>query len=142
MHPSRWGDPAAATALPEATRGLVELALGVRDTPAASAVTLPAPSIDAAILDDFRRLLGDEHVLTEDDVRRLRTRGKSTPDLLKQRLGDLSDAPDAVVRPGSHGDVQAVIELAVRHHVALRSEGRRVGKEGGSTARHRGSPSH
>src|SRR3546814_19079102 len=100
MHPSRWGDPAAATALPEATRGLVELALGVRDTPAASAVTLPAPSIDAALLDDFRRLLGDEHVLTEDDVRRLRPPGKTTPDLLQTRPADLTTAPDAVVRPG------------------------------------------
>nr|WP_179503900.1 FAD-binding oxidoreductase [Nocardioides daedukensis] len=138
MHPSRWGDPAAATALPEATRGLVELALGVRDTPAASAVTLPAPSIDAAILDDFRRLLGDEHVLTEDDVRRLRTRGKSTPDLLKQRIGDLSDAPDAVVRPGSHDDVQAVIELAVRHHVALVPFGGGTSVTGGLVARREG----
>ncbi len=28
MHPTRWGDPAAAGPLPEAARGLVELAFG------------------------------------------------------------------------------------------------------------------
>ena len=43
--------------------------------------------------------LDPDHVLTDDETRRLRTRGKSTPDLLRQRAGDLSDAPDAVVLP-------------------------------------------
>jgi len=34
MHPQRWGDPAAATPLPEATRGLVEMAFGLDERPA------------------------------------------------------------------------------------------------------------
>ena len=59
--------------------------------------------------------LGAEHVLIDDETRRLRTRGKSTPDLLKARAGDLADAPDAVVRPGSHEDVEAVLAWAVDH---------------------------
>ena len=29
MHPQRWGDPAAAAALPESARGLIELAFGL-----------------------------------------------------------------------------------------------------------------
>ena len=30
MHPQRWGDPAAATELPESALGLVELAFGLQ----------------------------------------------------------------------------------------------------------------
>ena len=42
MHPTRWGDPAAATALPDAARGLIEMAFGIDERPAVAEVTLPA----------------------------------------------------------------------------------------------------
>ena len=119
MHPTRWGDPAAATALPEAARGLVELAFGLEDRPAVEDPALPAPALDPAVVDELRVSLGAAHVLTDDVTRRLRTRGKSTPDLLRARSGDLADAPDVVVRPGSADDVEAVLAIAVRHHVAV-----------------------
>jgi len=138
MHPSRWGDPAAAGPLPESTRGLVELAFGLHDTPAVPEVTLPAVGVSTDVLDELTALLGAEHVLTDDATRRLRTRGKSTPDLLRQRSGDLSDAPDAVVRPGTHDEVQALIELAVRHQVALVPFGGGTSVTGGLVARREG----
>jgi alkyldihydroxyacetonephosphate synthase len=119
MHPQRWGDPAAAAPLPESTRGLVELAFGgIKDTSATDSYALPATLSDA-LLDGLRTVVGADQVLTDDDVRRLRTRGKSTPDLLRARSGDLSDAPDAVVRPGSHDEVVALIAWAVENEVAL-----------------------
>src|SRR3954453_17651635 len=99
MHPQRWGDPASPPDLPQTARGLIELAFGLAETPAATAVVLPEPGLAAELLGSLRGVVGDEHVLTDDETRRLRTRGKSTPDLLKARSGDLSDAPDAVVRP-------------------------------------------
>jgi alkyldihydroxyacetonephosphate synthase len=138
MHPSRWGDPAAAAPLPESTQGLVELAFGVHDTPAAESVTLPPVGLASDILDELISLLGKENVLTDDATRRLRTRGKSTPDLLRQRSGDLSDAPDAVVRPGTHDEVQALIALAVKHHVALVPFGGGTSVTGGLVARREG----
>ena len=119
MHPQRWGDPAAATALPESARGLVELAFGLADTPAVADAPLPAGVLGDDLLAGLRELLGAEHVLVDDEVRRLRTRGKSTPDLLRARAGDLSDAPDAVVRPGGHDDVVAVLAYAAAHRVAV-----------------------
>ncbi len=79
MHPTRWGDPAAATALPETARGLVELAFGLEDSPAVEEPALPAPTLDPAVVDALREALGDAHVLADDATRRLRTRGKSTP---------------------------------------------------------------
>lgn len=138
MHPQRWGDPARAAALPEVARGLVELAFGVHDTRAAAPAAPPAPRLDDALLDDLRARLGAEHVRTDDDTRRLRTRGKSTPDLLLARAGDLGDAPDAVVRPGSHDDVVAVLAWAVEHHVAVVPFGGGTSVTGGLVARHDG----
>src|SRR5689334_12062708 len=119
MHPSRWRDPARAAALPETARGLVELAFGLDDRPAVEHPPLPEPHLPAAALAALTDLLGAEHVRLDDDTRRLRTRGKSTPDLLKARAGDLTDAPDAVVRPDTHEDVAAVLAIAVEHHLAV-----------------------
>ena len=113
MHPQRWGDPARAAALPESARGLVELAFGLDPRPVVADAPLPPSGLDDALLDALRETLGAEHVRTDDDARRLRTRGKSTPDLLRARAGDLGDAPDAVVRPGDHDDVAAVLAWAV-----------------------------
>ena len=96
--------------------------------PAAGAVA--APALDARCSPGSRGIVGDEHVLTDDDLRRRRTRGKSTPDLLRSRAGDFADAPDAVVRPGGHDEVAAVLAYAAAHRVALVPFG-------GGTSRHR-----
>ena len=138
MHPQRWGSPAAAADLPDTARGLVELAFGIRPTPAVDDAAVPAPALDGAVLDALRAAVGAEHVLLDDDVRRLRTRGKSTPDLLRARQGDLSDAPDAVVRPASHEDVAAVLAVAVEHHLAVVPFGGGTCVTGGLAARRDG----
>src|SRR6476659_9546531 len=138
MHPQRWGDPAAATAPPETARGLIEMAFGIEERPAVEAPPLPAPAIDAALLDGLRDLVGAGHVLVDDATRRLRTRGKSTPDLLRARSGDLADAPDAVVRPGTHDEVAGVLAFAVEHHLAVVPFGGGTSVTGGLVARREG----
>ena len=138
MHPSRWGDPAAATDLPDAARGLIEMVFGLDERPAVDDVKLPEPGIAPALVAGLRDLLGADHVLTDDESRRLRTRGKSTPDLLRQRSGDLTDAPDAVVRPGTHDEVAAVLAFAVEHHLAVVPFGGGTSVTGGLVARREG----
>ena len=101
-------------------------------------VRLPEPGIEPSLVAGLRELLGAEHVLTDDETRRLRTRGKSTPDLLRQRAGDLSDAPDAVVRPGTHDEVAAVLAFAVDHHLAVVPFGGGTSVTGGLVARREG----
>lgn len=118
-HPQRWGDPAAATPLTEAARGLIELAFGLDERSAVDSPDVPAGSLDEALLDGLRTVVGPDHVLVDDETRRRRTRGKSTPDLLRARSGDLTDAPDAVVRPGTHDDVVALLAYAVEHRIAV-----------------------
>ena len=75
---------------------------------------------------------------TDDETRRLRTRGKSTPDLLRARSGDLDDAPDAVVRPDTHDEVAAVLALAVEQHLAVVPFGGGTSVTGGLVARRDG----
>src|SRR5689334_16848461 len=116
MHPQRWGDPAHAAPLPKGARGLVEMVFGAAGAPAATApVATPVPpsGLTADVLADLADVVGEQHVRTDDDTRRLRTRGKSTPDLLRARAGDLADAPDAVVRPASHDEVERLLAVAV-----------------------------
>ena len=139
MHPSRWGDPARAAALPAEARGLVEHGLRrrrpARRTAGAARAVRDRPRTCSPKL---AGILGAEHVRTDDDTRRLRTRGKSTPDLLRARSGDLSDAPDAVVRPSSHEEVAAVLDLAVEHHLAVVPFGGGTSVTGGLVARREG----
>jgi len=139
MHPQRWGDPAEAAPLPETTRGLADAFLGgTHDTPAVESVQLPAPALSPELLDSLQEVLGADAVLTDDESRRLRTRGKSTPDLLRARSGDLADAPDVVVRPSSHEDVAAILAWAVEHHVAVVPFGGGTSVTGGLAARREG----
>ena len=64
MHPQRWGDPAAATELPDSARGLIELAFGLEETPASSSLSPPASALSDGLLASLRGVLGGEHVLT------------------------------------------------------------------------------
>ncbi|CAI9405891.1 FAD-binding oxidoreductase [Nocardioides sp. T2.26MG-1] len=138
MHPSRWGDPTRARPLPDEARGLVEMVFGVDDRPAVEHPPLAPSTLPADLVAALREVVGAEHVLTDDETRRLRTRGKSTPDLLRARAGDLTDAPDAVVRPGSHDEVAAVLAFAVEHHLAVVPFGGGTSVTGGLVARREG----
>ena len=138
MHPQRWGDPARAAALPSSALGLVELAFGSRERPAVAGARPPAPGLADELVAGLRAIVGAEHVLVDDATRTLRTRGKSTPDLLRARAGDLDDAPDAVVRPDGHGEVAALLEWATEHEVAVVPFGGGTCVTGGLAARRDG----
>lgn len=138
MHPQRWGDAALAGPLPESTQGLVDYAFGSASTPAIESVSLPTSGLARGLVEGLGAIVGADHVLTDDATRRLRTRGKSTPDLLKARTGDLADAPDAVVRPGSHDEVVALLAWAVENHVAVVPFGGGTSVTGGLVARREG----
>ena len=102
MHWSRWGDPAQAGPLSESAFELVDAFLGTSPAPAVDPeqVRLSA-ALDERLLTELAGIVGAEHVLTDHETRLHRTRGKSTPDLLRLRGGDGSDSPDAVVRPAT-----------------------------------------
>ncbi|WP_336205870.1 FAD-binding oxidoreductase [Nonomuraea sp. LPB2021202275-12-8] len=119
---SGWGDPAKARELPEQVRRLLHDLLGVREPTAPAAalesVRLPPVALEPGQVRAFADLVGARHVLTSDEARVRHTRGKSTPDLLRMRAGDGTDAPDAVVLPGTHDEVLEVLRLCAAERVA------------------------
>ncbi|MEV4258543.1 FAD-binding oxidoreductase, partial [Spirillospora sp. NPDC049652] len=120
---SGWGDPARATPLPESVAGLLRDLLGVRPVEAPpltlDEVAVPASRLPEAARAALAEAVGAEHVRTDDETRVRHTRGKSTPDLLRIRAGQAEDAPDAVVLPGSHDEVLAVLAACAAHKVAV-----------------------
>ncbi|GAB1325885.1 FAD-binding oxidoreductase [Streptomyces sennicomposti] len=120
---SGWGDPAKAAPLPETVTALLRDLLGVKPRGAAPLalmeIAVPEPPLTAAA----RRALadaagGEEHVRADAESRIRHTRGKSTPDLLRIREGDVTDLPAAVVLPASHDDVLAVLRACAAHDLA------------------------
>ncbi|MGN9844737.1 FAD-binding oxidoreductase [Nonomuraea sp. H19] len=120
---SGWGDPAKSRELPEKVRELLHDLLGVRPprAPAATleSVRLPPVALPPPLLQELAGVVAAEHVLTTHEARVRHTRGKSTPDLLRMRAGDGSDAPDAVVLPGSHEEVEELLRLCTRERIAV-----------------------
>jgi len=57
----------------------------------------------------FVELLGEENVRADRESRLRRAGGKSYLDLLRRREGDASDAPDAVVLPGTTDETAALL---------------------------------
>ncbi|MFD9792950.1 FAD-binding oxidoreductase [Streptomyces sp. NPDC059070] len=120
---SGWGDPAKAAPLPEQVVGLLRELLGVRpaDAPAKDlAAVAPRPGrLTGAASAALAAAVGEEFVRTDDETRVRHTRGKSTPDLLRVRAGEVDDAPDAVLLPADHDEVLAVLRACTEHRVAV-----------------------
>ncbi|WP_082801375.1 FAD-binding oxidoreductase [Herbidospora cretacea] len=120
---SGWGDPGKATGLDPAVRELLAESLGVVPPAGEPAgfgdVRLPATELSPFVLDSLRSIVGAEQVRTDADARIRHTRGKSTPDLLKMRMGDGSDAPDAVVLPASHHEIAGLLSVCTAERVAV-----------------------
>ncbi len=120
---SGWGDPGRHAPLSAELRALVEAALGMarRDTPAVpfDAVRLAPTRLRATVRTALCEAAGADHVLEDRRSRILHCAGKSTSDLLRIRGGDADLATDAVVRPGGHDDVLAVLRACARHRVAV-----------------------
>jgi len=119
---------------------LIDAVFGTEPQPTVelSAVTLPDPGLSPERVAELRALVGEEHVLLDHESRVRHTRGKSTPDLLRIRHGDGSDAPDAVVLPADHDEVLGVVEWCSDLSVALVPFGGGTSVVGGLAAKRDG----
>ena len=63
--------------------------------------------------------MGDDHVSDARFDRLMATGGAAFVDYARRRSGVVDDAPDLVVRPGSHEDVLRVLTVARTHRVAV-----------------------
>lgn len=121
---SGWGDPAKAAPLPETVTGLLRDWLGVKprtaEPVALTDITVPEPGLEPAALQALSDAVGgQEHVRTDAESRIRHTRGKSTPDLIRMREGEVDDIPAAVVLPADHDDVVAALGVCAEHGLAV-----------------------
>jgi len=122
MRPYRWGDPATEVPLPaaaEAALGYLGAHSPEHPPVAPGDATLPDTALSATVRKALEAAVGESNVTSDQLARVAHTRGWSTPDLIRLRLGDASDAPDAVVFPGSHDEVLRVLEICTEHRVAV-----------------------
>jgi len=121
MHPYLWGNPATPGELPAAAEELLS-ALGAVPPPPPVDINdtvLPASTLPEAAQAAIASVVGADNVSSSHDARVHHTRGFSTPDLLKLRSGDASDAPDAVVFPANHDEIVAVLKACSEHRIAV-----------------------
>jgi alkyldihydroxyacetonephosphate synthase len=120
---SGWGDPAERTTLPDELRKLLAGALGVRPPaiPPVAMVKLrpPASRLGAETVQRLSAIVGTGNASAEPEARIRHTRGRSTVDLLRLRVGDLDDAPDLVLSPGRHEEVLQLLRACSEDRVAV-----------------------
>src|SRR3954465_14048029 len=108
-----WGVDRDAMQLPGTAQGVIRGGRGVEEPPAPrvelEAIQLPPSRLDAAQRDRLAGIVGAEHVADDQLTRVSHAAGRSYPDLVRLRSGQLS-GPDAVVYPGSHDEVRALLE--------------------------------
>jgi alkyldihydroxyacetonephosphate synthase len=102
-----------SSAVPKAARRYLAKELGwtPRPTPpvAVAEIALTPSRLPEEARARFVELLGEENVRTDRESRLRRAGGKSYLDLLRRREGDASDAPDAVVLPGTTDETAALL---------------------------------
>ncbi|MFC9062803.1 FAD-binding oxidoreductase, partial [Streptomyces sp. NPDC057074] len=139
-----WGDPARATPLPDTVTGLLRELLGVKPRDAAplplAEIDVPASPLDETARRALTAAVGGraDDVRTDAETRVRHTRGKSTPDLLLMRTGDVTDTPAAVVLPDGHDEVLAVLEACAEHRLPVVPFGGGTSVVGGLAPGHRG----
>ncbi|MDT0327725.1 FAD-binding oxidoreductase [Nocardiopsis lambiniae] len=118
-----WGDPAKARELDPGLRDLIAQVLRARFTErppvAEERVELPPAALTGTDLAALAAVVGEEHVVDDDAARLRHSGGKSTPDLLLRRAGRADPAPDAVLYPADHGEVQRLLEVCSARRIAV-----------------------
>lgn len=97
-------------------------------------IALAEPALTEPDLEALRGLVGAGHVKTDRYERAFHARGKSYLDIVALRAGDLEQAPDAVVYPGTPEEVQLLVSHCDREKIALVPFGGGSSVVGGVTA--------
>ncbi|GAA2757798.1 FAD-binding oxidoreductase [Actinopolymorpha rutila] len=119
---ARWADP-EDTAVPSSKVPvwLVRRLGGLTPSPAVPVSDIPVPpsALPPAAADALRSAVGTAHVDLDAPARLAHAGGQSYLDLVRRRAGHEVAVPDAVVSPGSHDEVAAVLAVAGEHGFAV-----------------------
>lgn len=130
-----WGHSSTGYELPSTARKWLSREIGwiPRSTPPESlaSITTAATRLPDSTSAALIQIVGDDHVRTDGPSRLRRGAGRSYLDLIRRRGGDVSGLPDAVVLPGSHDEVLAVLFQCVDDDIAVTPFGGGTGVVGG-----------
>lgn len=117
-----WGTDGHDGPLPATSEAMLHAELGSaaangsrRDPVGIDAVTLPKIRLTKTARAALAAAVGADHVRDDDATRVLHSAGKSYPDLVKLRNGEVPAAPDVVVYPADHDEVAAVLAVCAAH---------------------------
>ncbi len=102
---------------------------------ALESVRLPPPKLAASTLAALRAACGEDAVRTSAAERVTHALGRSLPDLLRLRRGEIDAAPEAAVYPRDEGAVAAVLRIAADADLAVVPFGGGTSVVGGVDAR-------
>jgi len=119
-----WGEDGHDVALPEHALALLRSELGIDASAGAKPVALEEvrladSRLEASLRARLGQVVGEDHVCDDRATRVEHAAGRSYPDLVRLRTGDLAGAPDAVVAPGTAEQVGAVLAACSEARVAV-----------------------
>jgi alkyldihydroxyacetonephosphate synthase len=118
-----WGDPERAPSVGPTLLRLLRETVGTSPRPrppvALARVQLPATRLPEGARAQLQTLLGSDAVRDDHAERVVHAAGKGYPDLVRLRAGELPQAPDAVLYPGSAEQLGAVMALCAKHSIAV-----------------------
>lgn len=123
-----WGDPSEAHPLSDGAWETLRTEIGADPGTASPPVPIEEVVLSPSALEQaggtaaraaLEAVVGADHVHTDRLTRVEHAGGKSYPDLYRVRTGDGSNAPDAVVVPGSAAEVADVLRVCEEHGLAI-----------------------
>jgi alkyldihydroxyacetonephosphate synthase len=118
-----WGEQQHAGGLPEHALEFLRQNIGLAERPrppvALEEVLLEPSRLAETVRAELEAICGSEHISDGHRQRVLHAGGKGYPDLVRLRAGQPEGAPDAVVHPGDHQQVMAVLALCGARSVAV-----------------------
>lgn len=123
---SGWGDPQFVFPIEKKPKLLpfiakkLELTFEAKTLPIdRERVRLPKSHVDPEFRNRIYASLKPDQICVDDEERLLHSYGKSYPDLVRVRRGEIRRAPDVVLLPESHEDVEQIVRIAHETRVCV-----------------------
>lgn len=115
----RWDNKPAFPPFARDKIGLDLHALEPAEEPRLEALEVPASRLAEAERALLAEILGEDNVLTDDEMRVVHSFGRSVTDLFRARTGDFARLVDAVVYPSTEEEVGQVLRLVLEKDLVL-----------------------
>ena len=82
-------------------------------------IQLSRAKLNSGFCEEIEKFLKGDQITIDEEERLLHSYGKSYPDLLRVRRGEIAHAPDMILLPEKHEDVELIVRSAARNNVCL-----------------------